>query len=83
MTATYSREVARFIATNDYSVVSARVGIIAIVLLMALLIEREMLRAFRPDSRTFTAVKALDVAVLPLLGAFVTILVLRFLELLN
>ncbi len=83
MTATYSRQVARFVADNDYSTFSVMTGIIAIILLMALLIEREMLNAFFPHPRRFRAVRCLNVAVFPLLCIFAVTLVLRFLELLT
>ena len=64
------------IATNSYRALSASVGAIAILLLLALLGQKEILRAIWP-SRSRAAMRLLDVAIVPLLMAFALIFAMR------
>ena len=64
------------IATNSYRALSASVGVIAILLLLALLGQKEILRAIWP-SRSRAAMRLLDVAIVPLLMAFALIFAMR------
>lgn len=67
----------RFVSENDYAAISKQVGVIAVVLLIALLIEREL---FRTSDRDI-AIRWMNIFILPLLLAFGMIVGLRFLEL--
>lgn len=69
-----------FLLGNDYDAVSASVGLVAILLLMFLLVEKEALRARGAPMRV---VSAFDVAIVPLLLATGIVLSLRLIALLG
>jgi hypothetical protein len=60
----------------SYSQITTSVGVVAIVLLIVLLIEHELIRALR--SRGSSSQRILQVAIVPLLITFAVIVVTRF-----
>jgi hypothetical protein len=83
VTAMVTSEITRFIAQNEYGTVSVRLGLFAIVPLIALLIERELLRAFQPDPDHQAGIQWITAVIVPLLAALTLILALRLRELLG
>jgi Na+-translocating ferredoxin:NAD+ oxidoreductase RnfD subunit len=83
MSALVSSDITRFIAQYHYGVISEQLGLVAIALATALLIERELIRAVEPDTHREIRIQSINAVVLPLLIALVLIVVLRFLELLG
>jgi hypothetical protein len=67
---------------NGFEALSATVGVVLIVLLIVLLVEREVLRALG-GPRAVARVRSLTVATLPLLIAAVAIIGTRIESLLN
>jgi hypothetical protein len=81
MTATVPEWITRAIMTHSHAILSTTLGAIAIVLLIALLLQKELLRA-RGGPRTRAWFSTLNVAIVPLLLAFGFIIVTRLLDLL-
>jgi hypothetical protein len=82
MTAIITETIIRAIRGANYSVLSTTFGVTAIALLLVLLISKELLRS-QGDPRREAAMRALDIAILPLLLAFGAIMVMRFVILLR
>lgn len=77
MTSTVTNATLTTIGSNTYSTI---ISVVVIVLLLTLLLEKELVRAFgHPRSRDW--IQALDVAIVPLLLAFGVIILVRFLDL--
>jgi hypothetical protein len=81
VTTSINRSVVDFLVSTDYDAISTTVGLAAVVALVLLLIEREAVRAYGGD-RARRWIHGLDIAVLPLLAAFGTIMLLRLIQLL-
>jgi hypothetical protein len=81
MTSTVTEVTKTFIQSHTYAAVSTTVGIIAILLLVVLLIQKELMRA-QGGSRARVGVDALNTTIAPLLLAFVVIMILRFADIL-
>jgi len=81
MTSTINRSLVDYLISTDYDAISTTVGLAAVVALLVLLVEREAVRAYGGD-RARRWIHGLDVAVLPLLVSFATIILLRLLQLL-
>ena len=64
------------ITASSYRALSASAGVIAILLLVVLLAQKEVVRAIWP-SRSRPAMRKLDVAIVPLLMAFALIFAMR------
>jgi hypothetical protein len=76
-------QIIRFIAENTYQAISGRLGLVAIVPLIVLLIQRELIRAYEPDPVRQSGVRWMTVAIIPLVAVMALILALRLLELLG
>ncbi|MDQ6740065.1 MAG: hypothetical protein M3021_06795 [Actinomycetota bacterium] len=81
MTTTVTAVTLNTIAASSYEVLSSSVGLIAIALLLILLIQQELGRAFGAQSGR-TWVRTFRRATVPLLLAFSVIMALRFAQLL-
>jgi len=81
MTSSINRSLVEYLTSTDYDAISTTVGLAAVVALLVLVIEREAVRAYGGD-RARRWIRGLDVAVLPLLVSFATIILLRLLQLL-
>ena len=81
MTSTLNSSLVDFLVSTDYDVVSTTVGLVSVLALVILLAEREIVRAYG-GSGSRRWIHGLDVAVLPLLVSFATIVLLRLVELL-
>jgi len=79
MTSTVSPVTIATLLGNDYSVISASIGLVAILLLAILLAQKELWRARGAPARVLGA---FDVASVPLLMAAVVVLGLRLIDLL-
>jgi hypothetical protein len=82
MTSTVTKITITTIVSNSYNALSATIGIIAILLLMVLLLQKELLRA-AGGIRARLWLQTLNVAIVPLLFTFTLILVVRFVNLLR
>ncbi len=82
MTSTVTNAITSAITTLTYNTLSTTVGIIAIVLLIVLLVQRELVCAVG-TARAAARVQALDIAIAPLLLAFVVIVTVRLAYLLH
>lgn len=77
MTSTITDATLITVGSNTYSTI---ISVIVIVLLLALLLEKELVRAFgSPRSRDW--MQALDIAIMPLILAFGIIILVRFIDL--
>ena len=76
MTATVTAATRTIIASGSYETLSATIGIVAILLLLVLLIEKELMRA-AGGPRLRIGVQALNIVITPLLLMFTLILVMR------
>jgi uncharacterized membrane protein len=76
-------QIIRFIAENNFRAISGRLGLVAIVPLIVLLIQRELLRAYQPDPARQSGVRWMTVAIIPLMVVLTLILAVRLLELLG
>ena len=81
MTSSINQAVVNFLTGTDYDSVSTTVGLAAVFALVLLLVEREAVRAYGGE-RVGRWIHGLDIAVLPLLISFSTIVLLRLLQLL-
>lgn len=82
MSATVTAVTINTITANTYDVLSSSVGLVAIVLLLILLIQQEIGRAFGAQSGQ-TWVRTLRIATVPLLLAVGVVMALRFAQLLQ
>jgi hypothetical protein len=76
-------QIVKFIADNNLGAISGQWGLVAIVPLIVLLIQRELIRAYEPDPKRQSGVRWMTAAIVPLLGVMMVILIVRFLELLG
>lgn len=76
MSSTITNVTQTTITTHSYAVLSTTIGVIAILLLLFLLVEKEVLRAIG----LFAKLRALDVAIIPLLASFLSIMAVRLLQ---
>lgn len=81
MTSSINRSLVDFLLSTDYDAISTTVGLIAVIALLVLLVEREVVRA-HGGQQLRRWIHGLDVAVFPLLAAFGTIMLLRLIQLL-
>ena len=82
MTSTVTELTFTTIVSNTYDALSMIFGGIAILLLLVLLVQKELVRALGgPQSRTW--MQALNTAIVPLLLAFGFVVVVRFVNLLH
>jgi hypothetical protein len=81
MTTTITKATSTFIQSSTSASVSTTVGLIAILLLVALMIEQELLRAY-DGPRARMGIEIVKGLIVPLLLAFVVIVVLRFADIL-
>jgi phosphoglycerol transferase MdoB-like AlkP superfamily enzyme len=77
MTSTVTELTIATFSSNTYEVLSASVGLIVILLLLFLVAEKELIRAFG-GKRSQTWMRTLNLAIVPLLLAFGFIVVMRF-----
>lgn len=82
MTSSINRSIIDYLSSTNYDVVSTTAGLAAVVALLLLLIQREAVRAYGGD-RARRWIHGIDIAVLPLLVSFTTIVLLRLLQLLR
>jgi hypothetical protein len=82
MTSTVTELTKATITSTGYADFSNTIGVIVILLLVLLLLQKELARASR-SALSKMQMQSLDVAALPLLGAFALILLLRFLDILG
>lgn len=80
MTSTVTESTLTIIRSNAYDGISATFGAITIVLLVILLIEKELIRAYG-GQRTKEWLYALDLAIMPLLLVFGSIAIIRIYDL--
>jgi hypothetical protein len=76
-------QIFRFIAQNNYGAITGRWGLVAVVPLIVLLIQRELFRAYEPDPARQSGVRWMTALIIPLLAVLALILALRLLELLE
>jgi hypothetical protein len=81
MTSTVTEVTMTFIQSHTYAAVSTTVGIIAILLLVVLLIQKELMRA-HGGPRARVGVDVLNPTIAPLLLTCVVILILRYVDIL-
>jgi hypothetical protein len=82
MTSTVTAMTVKVITAYTYNTLSTTVGVVVIELLFGLLLQKEIIRTLgTPLAKVW--MRALDVAVLPLLLAFCVIVSVRFLNLLQ
>jgi hypothetical protein len=81
VTSAINRSLIDFLLSTDYDAISTTVGLIAVIALLVLLVEREAVRAYG-GHQLQRWIHGLDVAVFPLLAAFGTIMLLRLIQLL-
>jgi hypothetical protein len=79
MTSTVTQVTLTTILFNTPTSVATSLGLILFFLLVALVVERELMRA-RGGSQSERYMRTLNVAILPLLMAFVVIVVIRILD---
>ena len=80
MTLTVTEVTRLFILSNTYESLSTSLGAIVILLLIVLLIQKELIRA-RGGLHARKWMRALDIAIAPLLLAFLVIVILRLINL--
>ncbi len=81
MTSSVNQAVIGYLTSTNYDAVSTTVGLATVTALVLLLVEREVIRA-HGGQRVIRWIHGLDIAVLPLLISFATIVLLRLLQLL-
>ena len=77
MTSTVTELTIATFSSDTYEVLSASVGLVVILLLLFLVAEKELIRAFG-GKRSQTWMQTLNLAIVPLLLAFGFIVVMRF-----
>lgn len=82
MTTTVTDATKTFISSNSLAGVATTVGLVAVLLLVALMVEQELLRAYG-GSRARMGIEVTKGFIVPLLLAFVVIVVLRFAQILH
>lgn len=82
MTAFHVDQIAWLVANSDYSTLTVRLGLFAIVPLIILLVERELLAAAQPH-RGRPARGWLTATTAPLMASAIMIVAVRFLDLLG
>jgi hypothetical protein len=82
MTSTVTEVTRAFITSTMYSTLSPTLGIIAIVLLVVLLIERELLRA-SGGPRSSLWLQTLNIAIVPLLLTFGLVVIARLIDIMS
>jgi hypothetical protein len=80
MTATANEIITDLLSSETYEVMSERVDGIAVMLLIVLLVEQQLLRVYASAALT-PRYRSLDVAVIPLLAAFVLVVIVRSFDL--
>lgn len=81
MSATVTEATRDAVMSRTLEALTGSIGLVPIVLLIALLLEREVLRVARPGSET--ALRALDVVLVPLFLTFGFIVVARVVDFLR
>ena len=82
MTAILNNLINQQISSSAYGAISTSLGVIAVVLLIVLLIERVLLDAYAGD-RLGERLRVFNIAVLPLLIALAVIVTMRFIQILQ
>jgi hypothetical protein len=80
MTATANDVITKFLSSETYEVTAERVDAIAVVLLIVLLVEQELLRVYA-GGVAGARPRSFDVAVVPLLLAFALVVIVRSFDL--
>lgn len=80
MTSTITHVTIRVITASSFETITTTFGLVVIVLLFVLLIEKEIIRSFN-GRRVQTWLHALDIAIVPLALAFGLIIALRLVAL--
>jgi hypothetical protein len=82
MASTVTQATITTITSNSYETLSVTLGIIVILLLFALLCQKELVRAWKgPQSEMW--MQTLNIAIAPLLASFGAIMILRLVDLLS
>jgi len=82
MTSTVTERTITTITSHSYDALSATLGVVLIGILLILVLQRETLRAMG-GSRSRDWMKALNIPIVPMLGAFAVIILLRVIELVS
>ena len=82
MTSTVTASTISALTSDTYETLSTTVGLAVVIVLCVLLLQRELARVFGGE-RLITLIRAFDVALLPLLMAFLVIVTARLAELLG
>lgn len=82
MTAILNNVINQQISSSAFGAISTSLGVIAVVLLLVLLIERVLLDAYAGE-RLGERLRAFNIAVLPLLIALAVIVIMRFIQILQ
>lgn len=82
MTSTLTERTITTITSSTYDALSATLGVVLICFLLILVLQREALRAFG-GARSRDWMRALNVPVVPMLGAFGVIILLRLIALIS
>ena len=82
MTAILNNVINQYISSSAYGAISTSLGVIAVVLLLVLLIERVLLDAYFGE-RSRKRLWVFNIATLPLLLAFAVIVIMRFIQILQ
>ena len=82
MTAILNNLINQQISSSAYGAISTSLGVIAVVLLIVLLIERVLLDAYAGE-RLGERLRVFNIAVLPLLIALAVIVTMRFIQILQ
>lgn len=80
MTATVNEIITDFLSSETYEVMSERVDGIAVMLLVVLLVEQQLLRVY-VSAAPAPRYRSLDVAIVPLLMAFTLVVIVRSFDL--
>ena len=82
MTAILNNVINQQVSSSAYGAISTSLGVIAVVLLLVLLIERVLLDAYFGE-RLGKRLRVFNIATLPLLLAFAVIVIMRFIQILQ
>ena len=80
MTATVNEIIADLLRSETYAVMSERVDGIAVMLLVVLLVEQQLLRVYASAAPS-PRYRSLDAAIIPLLMAFTLVVIVRSFDL--